>query len=473
MSDLSINKKVLFSFGALFLVAVISGVFILSALNTASEDASIINALGRQRMLTQAMGKSVLAFSVSQSQLKTIEKEISSLDQYITGMRAIYTRAIISPSRKAKLKISMHPFKESRPAVPFPATFTRKVNESFGEGKDFTIDIISKTPINPKQTLKTDMDKEANTFLTENLEKIYSRTYEEDGRLMVALYSADIASVQACATCHTKLQKRKVSIGDILGIRKFVRVYSDDLAIGKAELGATMTEFDNAEKIFTTTLAAVKNGGNYPKNLSMTETATISAVTNPDVQSKISEVENQLGKLQHSTKAFLGAETNSLPYRIAKAEIVSGSNILRTLSDDLNTIYTNLAKSNQTTIRNAAIISTLFILIGLLFIGFYLRKTIVLPVQKISGVLHELTGGHLNQMKLEVTSNDEMGVLGRSCNDLMDKLQEFIGYTEDILAGNNKKEKFGLEGEFEHSLVGMMGQAKEKEKADARNGCIP
>ena len=467
MGDLSINKKVLFSFGALFLVAVLSGFFILSSLNTASEDAMIIDALGRQRMLSQAMGKSVLAFSVSQSQLKTIEKEISSLDQYITGMRAIYTRAIIAPSNKAKLKISMHPFKESRPAVPFPATFTRKVNESFGEGKDFTIDIISKTPINPKQTLKTEMDKEADAYLSQNLDKIFTRTYEDEGKLMVALYSADIASVQACASCHTRLQKRKVSVGDILGIRKFVRVYSEDVALGKEELGATMAEYDNAEKIFTTTLSAVKTGGTYPTNLKMTETNTISAVTNEEVQAKIVNVEQQFSKLQNSTKIFLSSETNSLPYRIAKQDIVAGSNVLRQLSDELNGIYTGLAEGNQTTIRNAAIFSTIIILGLLLAIGFYLRNTIILPIQKISGVLHELTGGHLNQMKLEVSSNDEMGVLARSCNELMDKLQQFIGYTENILAGKNSKESFGLEGEFEHSLVGMVGQAKEKEKADA------
>ena len=48
----SIQKTVLILFGVMFLVLVGSGLAILDSLNSASEDAEIINALGRQRMLS-------------------------------------------------------------------------------------------------------------------------------------------------------------------------------------------------------------------------------------------------------------------------------------------------------------------------------------------------------------------------------------------------------------------------------------
>ncbi len=124
-------------------VVVGSGAVIWSSLNSASKDAEITNALGRQRMLTQAMGKSALGYASSKSRKKNIEQQISSLDHYVTQMRGTYTRYVIKPAKKIKLGISMDPDAETHPTVPFPATFTRKVNEKMGKGSDIKINIIS------------------------------------------------------------------------------------------------------------------------------------------------------------------------------------------------------------------------------------------------------------------------------------------------------------------------------------------
>ena len=165
MQNLSIKLKVYCSFALLFLVVLISAFLTFWFQKNSQEDARITNALGRQRMLSQAMGKSVFGYAMAKSRIKTMEQNVDSLDDYVTQMRMIYTQSIVGVAKKSNIIISMHPEKETHPSVPYPATFTRLVNTTFGQGRPLKIDIFSESPINPNQNLKSSADLEANKFL--------------------------------------------------------------------------------------------------------------------------------------------------------------------------------------------------------------------------------------------------------------------------------------------------------------------
>jgi hypothetical protein len=217
MSDLSVKQKVYGAIAILLVVVIVSGAMIFNAITASKENLETYNALGRQRMLTQAMGKAGLGYAMAKSRKKTIEQQITDLDRYITKMRGTYTKAIIGVAKKTGLGISMDPKNETHPAVPFPATFTRMTNEEFGEGRDFGIDIISDDPINPAQNLKTDLDREANTYLKANPDKVFNKIFEENGKLYIGLYTADKAVAPICASCHTSMKNGKqFKVGDIL-----------------------------------------------------------------------------------------------------------------------------------------------------------------------------------------------------------------------------------------------------------------
>ena len=168
MKNLNLKQKTLFIFTFMVLVMVVSGFVIFHSLSMAKKDANITNVLGRQRMLSQAMGKAALGSAMAKSRRRTIEQQVASLDRYITQMRAVYTKSVITAAKDVNLEISINFDKEHKPAIPFPATLTRIVNQKFGQGRDFTIEIISEDPMNPKQILKTDLDREANEFLKTN-----------------------------------------------------------------------------------------------------------------------------------------------------------------------------------------------------------------------------------------------------------------------------------------------------------------
>lgn len=54
-------------FAVMGAVVIVSGAVIFNSLNNAAEDADITNALGRQRMLSQAMGKSALSNAMAKA----------------------------------------------------------------------------------------------------------------------------------------------------------------------------------------------------------------------------------------------------------------------------------------------------------------------------------------------------------------------------------------------------------------------
>jgi len=368
-------------------VVIIAGAVSFFSLAKAKSDASIVNALGRQRMLTQAMGKSVLGYT-SKEAFNIIRNQASVLNEYITQMRTKYTASVIGAAKKAGLTISKNPHEEVGPAVPFPATLTRLVNEGFGASEkmaeqEISIDIIAEDPVNADKGYKTAIDKQAGEFLYKNPEKIFSSSSEENGKMYLLFYTADIATVEVCASCHSRLQNKTVEIGDMLGIRRFKMFFASDVALGKADINPTLKEYNIAKTIFTKTLAAMKSGGDYPADLNMTTTRHVDALQSGEAQAKISEIESLMSKflsIVETVKLDIAGEK----LRNARREILTTSNKLRKLSNDLVTIYTAIASKNQARIRWAIILSGVITVIIIIVTIFYINSSIVASLGRIA-----------------------------------------------------------------------------------------
>ena len=468
ISNLSIRKKVYGLFALMFLVVVSSGLTIRASLESASKDTEITNALGRQQMLTQAMAKSSLGYASSKSRQKTIEQQVQSLDNYVTQMRSTYTKYVVKTAKKIDLAISMDPDSESHPSVPFPATFTRKVNEKVGKNSGMEIDILSANPVNPLKGLKTEVDREANQFLSSNPKGIFSKVYEDKGKLNMVLYTADRATLKVCASCHNAMMGKSFKVGDILGIRKYELQYANNVAVGRAELNATLDEFNIAKTVFESTLKAVQVGGRYPSDLSLKNFKTVKAFTDAEMQESISTNQEEFKKLVDFVDLMLSSVVNSDTYRQAKADILLQSNELREASSELVNIFSKIAERNQENIQWAVNISSLVILSFLIVVGYFLTRSVIRPIVKISKALESASHGDLNQEKLNIKSNDEVGRLSQSSNQLVGNLQVFIAQTENVLSGNTKNIEHNLHGDFKTSLESITKLA-EKDRSQLEN----
>jgi hypothetical protein len=87
---------------------------------------------------------------------------------------------------------------------------------------------------------------------------VFSKVFEEDGRLLIGLYTADKATMPFCALCHTAIKGKPFKVGDMLGIRSYRLVYSSNIAVGKSELNANFDEYNSAQDLFLTSLVAAE-----------------------------------------------------------------------------------------------------------------------------------------------------------------------------------------------------------------------
>jgi signal transduction histidine kinase/CheY-like chemotaxis protein len=340
------------------------------SMDQASDDAEIINILGRQRMLSQAMGKSVLNFALAKGSFQILEDRINTLDTYVTQMRRIYTQQVVGVVNKKGLKFTQNITGEEHSRLPFPATFTRLVNEAFSKEIDISLDIISDKPINTIKILRDNIDHQAFSYLQEHPQKTYFSTLEKESGLFLRFYTADRVSDNACISCHLQKRKpQKLKIGSLLGVRKFELKFSKNIAIGRLELKPDISEYGNSRNIFRKTLNAINYGGLLPMDLKQTRVKHIPAFSSIPQRNKITEIADEFTSFQANVSILLKAGIDSSKYRQARRDISLSTNYLMNLNDDLVEIYTGDSHGRQIRIFWSVALCGILTTLTLLFMG--------------------------------------------------------------------------------------------------------
>ncbi len=468
MKNLSFDLKtyaLIFLAGMILLVAT-QGIWMFAKFEHAYDDTETINALGRQRMLTQAMGKSILGYASSKDAFRNVEKRVEILNNYITHMRTTYTKTVITTVKKAGLEISMTPEVEDQTTIPYPATLARIVNSKFGTDaqgnpKDTSIDIIAELPVNSEKELKTSLDRRANDFLKKNPDKMFSEPLEEDNKLFLVFYTSDIATVEVCASCHTKMMDEPFSLGDMLGIRKFKILFSKDVEHGKDELNPSLEEYKVAKDIFTKTLVAMKSGGEYPTDLKRTKFKTVKAIKDEESQKNIVAIEIKLAEfLDYSEKLLVTDDDEQM--RNLKAQIMVSSNQLRKLSNSLVDSFSKAAEKNQQHIIRAVIVSSVIIILaGIL--TYFLAIRIIARIGQNIELAEQVADGDFTH-RTESEGEDEISRLSQSLNQMSKSLSAMVS--------NINAESVSIAGSSEKLTALSTDMASNMEEVNSRSSSI-
>ena len=425
------NKSILILLFISIVFSISAGITFYS-LGASEEDAVIVNALGRQRMLTQAMAKSSLGYASARSEIAGLENQISRLDSYITNMRAVYTSNVVPVAKSNNIDLVMSDGGDSHAGLPFPASFARMVNARIAESHEYSVDIIAEQPINPAQGLKTDIDKAAWKALNENPDSIFRQPVEKGGKLVLQFYTPDKASVEACVSCHVNMQNRSVNLGDTLGIRRFELPLSDDIAIGKALLNPSIEEYEIARDIFQKTLLAMKQGGEFPADMQQTEFVQVHAIQAEGVSQLIEELEALFAQFTVSVDQLLNAKPGSTKARLATQRILSESNQLRKLSDDLANVYTGIANQHQSTIFNTMIVMLIVVFSLFVLLGLFFKLSVFKRIDQTVESLREIASGDGDlTRRLDSSQNDELGNLAGEFNTFTQKIQDLVSRVQN------------------------------------------
>ncbi len=470
---MSIRYKALVIFGILLSILIVSGVSITHSLDKAKEDANLIVVLGRQRMLSQLMGKAAFGYTMFKGKKATIEQNIDFLDRYIESMRKLYTEMVFSPANEAGIKMSMNPKQEPSPSIPFPATFSRLINQQFIKSPNLHVDIISRNPVNLEQGLKTETDKQAYDFLLSNTVSKFEHVAQNKNGSTFSVYIKDKATTKECASCHSVLKNEDVNVGDLLGVRKYQINLPNISAFGQNEANIALEEYIHAKNIFNRTLSAFQEGGEYPIDLEGKRFAVISAIQNQNFQNKVNEIQKFFSNFQEDVNTLVDSKTNFYDFKKSGFNILNGVNILQAKSHELVEIYNKIANQNQVNIRTAIEISFSVIFLVLVFSSYYIFRFIVKPVVAVSNNLAQVSKGEFRQRDIIVNSNDELKDLALSTNQLTNNLQTFLLFASKMLSGESFYPNHQLTGQYRTALDKILNQAKSlkklKENAERSN----
>ncbi|CAI2718629.1 hybrid sensor histidine kinase/response regulator [Nitrospina watsonii] len=467
MKSLSVRQKAYIGLALVFLAITFTGLLFFLSVKKSDENSFMVNTLGRQRVLAQLMAKSILEHASTRSAKDQIEGKVETIDHFITDFRKTYSTMVVGPAQAHGLLISQSEATLDSKSIPSPVTFTRKISEVLGADNNLSLELLSDNPINPAKGLKTELDKEAFNHLSNTGSTAFSKIFERDGKLFLAYYTPDRATSKECATCHNAIQKTKTfDQGDMLGMRRYLLTYADDAVLGQSELNSRLDGYSQAKNMYEATLSAIRFGGPIFIDLKATQSVDIPPIDSPQIQNKAWEISKAFQTFESAVQDFLNAPVGSNAFRQARMGVISGSKVLRVLNDGMVDQFTLLVKESNTNSRYSVSVA-IALSVGLLgFMGVYLARSILRPVNNTSKTLQKLSEGVLDQETLPVQTQDEIGILSQSCNDLMAGLKRFINYSENILQGNTDTQEFQAKGEFHLALTRMLEQARKQQEAE-------
>jgi len=401
-------------------VSIVTGIYLFTALAASKNDASIIEALGRQRMLSQAIAKSVLGYASAKQSLDSMETRIKSFDNFVTSMRGQYTQSVIGPAKKAGMGISMTPEAEDHASVPFPATFTRFVNSKSANGEGFSVSILSDFPINPESAFQNKMDEKANESFKKDTKHLYFEPSELNGKMILNYYTADLAVAQGCADCHTKMEGRPYKIGDILGIRRYQIPFADSMAVGSQLIKPSLKEYETAKTIFSETLSAFSAGGRYPLDLGRKKHTKVPAIDDDPTQAKLAEVAIAFAEMEKTISSILKNKGRVL--QVATLKLGSQANELRKVSNQAVVRYSEVAAGNQQAISWAIVISSVIILCTVGGVYAFLARSVVGRIGSLSDSMAVLAEGDKTAAIAFAKDEDEIGGMARAVQVFKDNM---------------------------------------------------
>ena len=454
---MTIKSRVSIMLSLVAAVSVVTGIYLFSALSAAEDDAEIIDALGRQRMLSQAMAKSVLGYASGKQTVENVKTRVASLDRYITSMRGQYTASVISVAKKSGVAISMTPKSEPHPAVPFPATFARLVNAKADSGDGASTVILSDAPVNPDSALQTALDREATEFLEKDTKAVFFKPEEINGGMSLTFYTADTAVAQGCVSCHTAMEGRPYKLGDMLGIRRYRIPFAASMASGQQLLNPSLAEYETAKMIFTTTLAAMKSGGEYPTDLAGKNFRTVSAIDDEAAQELVGEVTVAFAAMEESTGKILSGKAA----QVEALKLGTQANQLRSASNALVMRFGAIAAGHQDRIKTAIVIATIITLATIIGVFLFMKRAVIGRIGSLSDAMGALAEGDKDTQINYAEDSDEIGDMARAVQVFKDNMlrnDELVAEQEQERAVREERARKveQLAGEFDTTVSDVL-----------------
>ncbi len=403
ITKLSLNTQLTIGFIISVVIIMITGMAVLYNLNLNDKDTAIVNMAGKNRMLSQKMAKSILSISSERDLQDANNQTITGIDKYMGLMREKYTSGIIKYAKAHNILLSMYP--EPTQQIPFPATFSRQVNEGYydASNKRLKVNIIADNPINPSKKLTTDNDKKAWSILANSNQQLIRFTENNTTRVY---YTPDSANNEGCVKCHNETKNTNFKLGDLFGIRRYeLTIHPLMLSISQSSIN-TKTEYLQAKALFDKSLLVMSQGGNLDSGSG--NIFSINAVNHDGFQKKLNSIRILFDRFCEYAEIVINPDTSKEIYLESRKEVTNLSNELTKISNELVSIYVDdVSAAHQNSLNQTLIIASILLLILFMSVVALIRVSVANPLSMLSEKLSLVANGDMTAKFEQVPKNLE------------------------------------------------------------------
>ena len=306
----------------LLLALFVAIAFSVGASRAARNDTRVVNIAGRQRMLTQKYAKEVLDELSNKRIVASAEQIASVASHQIVVNRAHYTSQVVGKLKKEwpGFKADAN-YRNIEGAIPLPATFVREVSEKTDASAGYSFELLSKWNINPEKGLHEGFEQEAWEALAKDPANPHRNLKDVDGGLILQYATADLATAEACVTCHNghaDSPRKDFKLNDLMGMLVVSVPVTQD-----AEWAATLRGqhdgtgerlSEKTRTLFETSMAALIDGGRTFSDLAMKEPITLPACGDEGIRAQLTKAQAQWIELCKCVSDLAVLDVNSPEY---------------------------------------------------------------------------------------------------------------------------------------------------------------
>ena len=323
---MTISKKFVIVFTVFFVTVATGAFFFYKLIKRQDHDKVVIDLSGRQRMLTQKYFKEYINGLIPLQVRNSTLKAAKIVTTQIVEDRKQYTKNIIGKLKNDGI-VNVHPNKdygEINGGIPLPATFVQEVSSAINNmGGGYSYDLLSKWNINKEKGLKTDFEREAFEYLYGKKGQEFYRFQEYNNIFTLRYATPDIASSEACVSCHNSLEespRTDFRLEDVMGILIVnvpigaISTKAEKYFVDSVDKDIVAANTHKTRKVFEMTLDALINGGQAPKDLGMTNFVHLYSKNNPEIINKLKKAKQLWHETVETLQMLSEVEPNSAEY---------------------------------------------------------------------------------------------------------------------------------------------------------------
>ena len=328
-----------------------------------SNDANLVNILGRQRMLAQLMGRALMNEVV----IRHMEQDVAALFDNRGTPHGEYE---LRPGDYGEASIG----RAAAERNAWVAAMVGMLKTDWGDIERIRVTHLAlDTEVAAAEASPTLVGRR----LGQQSQGLFHAVFQEGSKTALRLYIA-IRAEASCLECHAG------EPGEMLGLKR-IDIFPAENSLDAALLDLGGEDYVQAMAVFESTLHALRQGGPYPLALQGTAHGELAPLRHPLMQAKMGEIEAALADFKAAAQPLLTGRIGDLALWQSHLDLSNRADLLRDLSNELVERYTRQSAYWRTGLLAAVLILAVLMAAAYLMVYMVINRTVFMPLRKVLG----------------------------------------------------------------------------------------